>query len=160
EPLPFCGLESGPEPAEFGTPARHANVDCRLADDGSPFACSRFRAPARNRLRRRRGAVTPLPRTRNRGNSEFPMRRKTLLLTSGLLLVVVGYWCWTLRGSPDGELRGSPEQERAFAEIKRKGGRVRVEKTADGQQALTVSFHGPRVEDAELASLQGLTQLH
>src|SRR5262245_58130958 len=81
------------------------------------------------------------------------MRRKTWLLTLVvLLLVVVGYGPWWRNGNP--------EQEQAFAEIQKQGGRVRIEGTTDGRQGITVSFSGPRATDAELASLQGLTQLH
>src|SRR5262245_29118810 len=89
------------------------------------------------------------------------MRRKTWLLLFGLLVVgVVGYRWWTHQGSPDWREQASPEQKRAFAEIENQGGRVRPEETTDGRQGITVAFNGPRVTDAELASLRGLTQLH
>src|SRR4029078_7077739 len=87
------------------------------------------------------------------------MRRKTLLLTLGLLLVT-GYWIWAHQGGSDWELRSRPEQVQAVAEIKRQGGRVRVEETTDGQKGITVAFNGQRVTDANLAPLQGLTGLH
>src|SRR5438132_2054902 len=92
------------------------------------------------------------PRHPNSDTSEFPMRRKTWLLTVALLVLAVGYWCW--------RNQASPERPRAFADIEKHGGRARFEKTADGHPGITVAFNGPRVTDADLASLEGLGQLH
>src|SRR5438094_10413087 len=80
------------------------------------------------------------------------MRRKTWLLPLVLLALAVGYWCWSDQASP--------ERQRAFANTAQHGGRARVEGTADGLPGVTVAFNGPRVTDADLASLDGLTQLH
>src|SRR5437870_5855254 len=86
------------------------------------------------------------------------MRRKTWLLALGLLVVGIALWWWRQDGSDRWRERSSPEQKQAFAGIEAQGGRVQVEETPDGRRELTVSFFGPRITDAALASLDGPAQ--
>src|SRR5262249_8252076 len=83
-------------------------------------------------------------------HKRIPMRWKTWSLTSALLVLAVGYWWY----------QATPERQQAFADIEKHGGRARVERTADGHLGVTVAFNGPRVTDADLASLDGLMRLH
>src|SRR4051794_18874251 len=84
-------------------------------------------------------------------------RRASLILVLGLVVAVAGFWLYRHNV---GSLQLSAQQELAFAEIRNNRGRPRIEEMSDGRQGIVVSFYGPRVTDVELASVQGLTQVH
>src|SRR5947209_6525736 len=82
------------------------------------------------------------------------MRRKMVALTLAVLAVATALWWWQ-DGSDSWRTRSTPEQRQVFAAIEAQGGKVGVEELPGGRRQLSVSFFGPRVTDASLASLEG-----
>src|SRR5262245_30816299 len=88
------------------------------------------------------------------------MRRRKVLLLLVVPLVALVYLFWMTYSPGDWKSRTSPEQRLAIEAIEAQRGRVRQEPAPDGRQGVAVAFTGPRITDAALASLRGLSSLH